>query len=391
MRIQASIAAQPDEVSTDNNHETGEVEIDRTKIRVLYVTGNPGAGSALSTALTADPDIECNTTIPLSGSRRVGTGQIGTLPDTVAQLFAYDVIVLENVPENAFLDFELQRLETWVGLRGGGLCLIGGPSAFASGRWRGSLLETMAPVSMELGDRDWSSGEQVSLMPGPGQSGHPIWAIVSDSVQNREILAALPAFSGATRLVAAKPAATTIGVRRSDAGRGQSAPLLIVGAYGKGRTMALAGEISGPWATTWGQADNRYFAKFWRNAIYWLSETSSFGRRRLIASTDKILYRPGETVIVGAAAYDETATLSKECRVTVTVEPRSSSGRVASEYSPLRWPRELKRTGSDQGPYVAWSEELELPRRPAQEISSCGSRSPRAYPWCRQRPHFGWS
>jgi len=363
MRIQASIPPQPDEVSTDNNTETSEVQIDRTKIRVLYVAGNPRAGNALAAALTEDPDIECNTA-PLSALRAVGRGQIGALPNTVAQLFAYDVIVLENVPQDSFQDFDLERLEQWVARRGGGLCMVGGPSAFAAGGWRGNLLEKMAPTTLESGQQDWEAGTERSMAPVASQAAHPILSIVVDPIQNREILASLPAFSGATRLGTAKPAATTLGVAPSDTGKGQPAPLLVVGPYGKGRTMALATEISGRWASAWGQADSRYFAKFWRNAIYWLSETSSFGRRRLIATSDKILYRPGETVGLEAAAYDESANLSNECKVTVTVEPRSSSAQTKSEYSPLRWPRELKRTGSDQGPFIAWSEEIELPGRP---------------------------
>jgi uncharacterized membrane protein len=362
-RIQASIPAQPDEVSTDNNSETAELEIDRTKIRVLHVTANPGAGNVLSAALTADPDIECNTVAPLSGSRRLGAGQIGTLPDTVAQLFAYDVIVLENVAPDAFQGIELEWLEQWVARRGGGLCLVGGPSAFAAGGWRGSVLERMAPVTLDSGEQDWEAGAEKSLLPVASQAGHPLWSIVIDPIRNREILAALPPFSGATRLGTAKSAATVIGVVASEATNGRAAPLLVVGLYGKGRTMALATSIFDHWAATWGESDNRYFAKFWRNAVYWLSETSSFGRRRLIASSDKILYRPGETVLLEAAAYDETANPSNECRVTVTVEPRSSSGQTKSNHSPLRWPAEVRRTGSEQGPYVPWSEELELSRR----------------------------
>ena len=364
LRIQASIPPQPDEVSTDNNSNTGEVEIDRTKIRVLYVTANSWLGSALSAALTADPDLECITAVPLSGSRRVGGGQIGTFPDTVAQLFAYDVIVLEDVPHSALQTFELEWLEQWVGRRGGGLCMVGGPNSFASGSWRGSALEEMAPVMLESGNQDWEAGAEVSLLPVASQVGHPLWAMVSDPLRNREILASLPVFSGATRFGAAKPAATAIGIANSNAAESQPAPLLVVGPYGKGRTMALAIQIPNRWAIMWGQADNRYFAKFWRNAIYWLSETSSCGRRRLIATSDKILYRPGETVLLEAAAYDEMAHLSNECRVTVTVEPRSSSAQITSDYSPLRWPRELPRTGSDQGPFIAWTEEIELPRHP---------------------------
>jgi hypothetical protein len=131
--------------------------------------------------------------------------------------------------------------------------------------------------------------------------------------------------------------------------------------------MAVAASMSAPWTTRWGESDNRHSAKFWRNVVYWLSENSSSGRRRLIATSDKIVYRPGETILLEAAAYDEAASPTTEYKVTLAVEPRSASADTHSEYSPLRWPRELKRSGSDQGPHVAWSEELEMPRRPDQK------------------------
>jgi hypothetical protein len=55
----------------------------------------------------------------------------------------------------------------------------------------------------------------------------------------------------------------------------------------------------------WGEGDNRYFRKFWRNVVRWLSENSLAGNRRLHVETDKIIYRPGETVRLTATTFDE--------------------------------------------------------------------------------------
>ena len=54
----------------------------------------------------------------------------------------------------------------------------------------------------------------------------------------------------------------------------------------------------------WGEGDNRYFRKFWRNVVRWLAENSLGGSRRLHVETDKIIYRPGETVRLTATAFD---------------------------------------------------------------------------------------
>src|SRR5437764_1377477 len=102
-------------------------------------------------------------------------------------------------------------------------------------------------------------------------------------------------------------------------------PAIVTGRYGRGRTAALAFPITSPYAADlvqkWGQDDHRYYSKFARNLIYWLTESSAIGRRRLVATADKRFYRPGETITVQAATYDESAAPTKNYRVVAMVEP----------------------------------------------------------------------
>jgi hypothetical protein len=130
--------------------------------------------------------------------------------------------------------------------------------------------------------------------------------------------------------------------------------------------MALAAPITAPYADEfsqkWGVEDNRYYAKFWRNSIYWLTENSAIGRRRLVASADKRFYRPGEKVGLQAATYDESAAPTRNYRVVAMVEPHVGPGETEPETSPFRWPSELTRTSGEEGPYVVWGEEFELPQ-----------------------------
>ena len=126
--------------------------IDHTKIRVLYLEGvdrtlrRPrralsgsaavevrGAYSPLQEALMEDPDIECTAVLPggadgdfslLVRSDDRGRG----LPETPSELFAYDAIILSNVPREALSDQHLAWIDEWIGRRGGGLCMVGGPN-----------------------------------------------------------------------------------------------------------------------------------------------------------------------------------------------------------------------------------------------------------------------
>jgi hypothetical protein len=66
--------------------------------------------------------------------------------------------------------------------------------------------------------------------------------------------------------------------------------------FGRGRTFAMATDSTYAWGTDFeksrGEADNRYFRKFWRNVVHWLTENCTGANRRLIVETDKILYKP---------------------------------------------------------------------------------------------------
>jgi hypothetical protein len=244
----------------------------------------------------------------------------------------------------------------------------------------------------------------VKIVPELPAAPHPLWSLVADDKQNRRIVSAFPAISGVNRWAAARRNLTTVLATTSvsgtpDAAPGSAAlmprglarvleslvgdapkapratsvtpgadlPAVVTGRYGRGRTLATAFPITSPaadeFAQKWGVGDNRYYAKFCRNLVYWLTENSAIGRRRLVASADKRFYRPGETIALQAATYDESSAPTRNYRVVAMVEPHSVAGAESeSDASPLRWPSGLTRTSGEEGPLVVWGEEFELPR-----------------------------
>jgi uncharacterized membrane protein len=405
-RLRVSIPPLPDEISLENNSFHTEVAVDRTKIRVLYLEGSPqpltqvrrneqyelrGPFTDLQEALSEDPDVECVVVAAPYGSarlRRVGQAGFAAsdrgFPETIAELSAFDFLILSDIARDQLTDEQLQWIEHWVSRRGAGLCMAGGRSSFAAGGWGGTAMERILPVELSDRQSDWTTVSDISVQPTPGTAGHPIWHIVSDQSQNRSILRTLPSFSGANVLPRVKPNLTTV-LATTDAfaapdatasvGSGtvgtasEDLPAIVAGLYGKGRSLAVAPAITAPWAgefvARWGQADNRHYAKFWRNAVYWLSENSSIGRRRLVAAGDKRFYRPGETVGLSASAFDEAANQTAGYRIVAMIEPQSALADLESDYAPIRWPDGLQRTSGEDGPYIAWGEEFELPRQAA--------------------------
>ena len=387
-KIVASVDPQVGEVSTDNNAFAADVAIDHTKVRVLYLEGSTeryvgrkglfgqgageilGAYSPLQKALMEDPDVECTVVTPTGA-----TGDFSTLarsdergrgmPEAPSELYAYDAIILSDVPRDALTDQQLTWIDEWIGRRGGGLCMVGGPNSFGSGRWAGTSIGKMLPVEFEAVDREWDTAAS-TIQPVAGASIHPIWQVVVDESKNRSILKAMPNFLGHNRLGKAKPTAdvlATFGVPDS--------PAIAVQPYGRGRSMAMATGItrrfSPEFGQSWGEGDARYYKKFWRNAVYWLTENSSIGRRRLLAETDKRLYRPGEPIQLRARAFDENAGSTLDYRVAVSIEPRLAAD-TTSELSPLRKPLDPSTPVDDRAPLLPWGEEFSLAKLPLDKL-----------------------
>ncbi len=179
-RIEARIDPLPGEVSLTNNAFAADVAIDHTKIRVLYLEGAveryveqvaqrilrpgqstiKGAYSPLQQALMEDPDIECTVVVSPGGEgdfgflQRVDEPARG-LPESPSEWFAYDAIILSNMPREALSDQQLAWVDEWISRRGGGLAMVGGPYSFATGRWADTPIGAMLPVALLPGGDDW--------------------------------------------------------------------------------------------------------------------------------------------------------------------------------------------------------------------------------------------
>jgi hypothetical protein len=171
----------------------------------------------------------------------------------------------------------------------------------------------------------WSPNLKV-MFP-PDAADHPILRIVDDPDRNREILERMPPFSGSNLTDRLKPAAIPLGLvdigsaqvvmrvpvpqrRRHGAARNSNLmPILSCETFGRGRTFALSSDTTRDWGMdfeqSWGEGDNRYFRKFWRNVVEWLAENSTNSNQRLHVECDKLVYRPGQPIRIAATAFDE--------------------------------------------------------------------------------------
>ena len=380
-----------DELSTRNNVVTAEVRIDRPKIRVLYVEGGSeptrffsqifgiqverqatGPYVPLQSALAEDEDIECVPLIRDAGGDRLTRASSSSnqpaatygFPRTQAELSAFDCVILSDISRNLLTEQQLDWLVHWVEHRGGGLMMTGGEDSFAGGGWQHTKLAEVLPVNTD--ETVWTrrGAEGVSIESDPSAARHPIWQIVIEPEINRRILEQLPKVPAAVTGMLPKPLGEVLAVGADEAG--EEFPLIVSGRYGRGRTLACALPVSSPdgdpFMENWGASGNRYSAKFWRNVVYWLTESSSIGRRRLVASVDKRFYRPGETIRLSSVAYDETAHRTTDYSVWAMIEPKSFDLDSTDISAPVQWPNGIARDSGEAGPRVVWGEEFELPR-----------------------------
>lgn len=68
-------------------------------------------------------------------------------------LQAFDLIVLQNVGADAVPERTQEALVSYVSQLGGGLVMVGGPESFGAGGWKGSTLEPILPVRLDLPER----------------------------------------------------------------------------------------------------------------------------------------------------------------------------------------------------------------------------------------------
>lgn len=365
------------EAVAENNRVALRVAARDPKVRVLYMEGTPnGEYRFLHDALVEDPNISClsmevdSQYNQVQRLQRVNDRRRG-FPTTREELFGYDVVICSDIARAAFTPQQLAWTVELVAQRGGGFAMIGGNTSFGAGLWDQTAWDGMIPIDMSgevRGGRGTYWNVAIKIAVPPAAEDHPIWRIVDDPARNREVIARMPVFYGTNLTDRLKPAATALGMSNQSIPGVGVIPVISCQSYGRGRTFALSSDSTKDWGrdfeTQWGEGDNRYFRKFWRNVVRWLSENSSSGGRRLRVETDKVLYRPGDPVRLTARALDAHLEETRNYRLVARLGgPDPSTGAVRSATLTPR---------AGGGPYEA---ELAVPDRDTLPPNGAGARA----------------
>ena len=130
--------------AVDNNRAEA-FTISPGESRVLFVDGvsdgSPnGAGAVLARTLR-------------EGGLGVEVVAPSGMPRDLLGFQAHDLVVLQNVGAEAMPESSTEALVAFVRELGGGLVVIGGPDTLGAGGWRGSALEPILPVKLDLPEK----------------------------------------------------------------------------------------------------------------------------------------------------------------------------------------------------------------------------------------------
>jgi uncharacterized membrane protein len=347
-----NIPVQPGEQIARNNQREFKIDVQRDKIRVLTLSGSPAWNYRfLRMAMKQDPLIELVSFVFLrtpTDSVDVPESQLSLIPFPIDDIFLeelknFDLIVLDDFSHRAYFNpMYLERVRDFV-RDGGALAMFGGPRGFDSGGYDETALREVLPVELD-GKGAFQQPNSVRPSLTPAGRAHPITRLLPDPKGNEEAWSRMPPLTGLNRVRAVR-GETLLSAGPDGAAPG--APLLAVGRFGKGRSLALMSDDAWRWnfIAVGNKETPQHHLKFVRQAVRWLVREPSFEQVQIRPVPTA---RPGEKVTIKLNVLKDDFTPTREASVQLRVfgadgeaVPVSASamaeeGEYSGEFTPTR-------------------------------------------------------
>ena len=344
-----------EEMVADNNRVDLPVRVVDEKMKVLYIEGLPRwEYRYLKNDLTRDEkiDVSCVLTSADFEFAQEGDLPISYFPSKEEDLFAYDVVIIGDVPRAELNEQQQAMIVKLVEKLGGGMVMIAGEK-HAPEEYRGTVIEKMLPVDL---DRRGLSAEETSgayknklfkpVLTAEGEV-HPETSFLGDVEANKRLWAELPGMFWHYPVARAKPGATVLLTHPEARSNYGPEPLLAVQYYGAGKCAFLGVDETWRWRDRVG---DRYETRFWGQVIRDLCQNKLIGKsKRFRVSTSKNEYRLGEKVEVFAQVLDER--FEPETKVSVEVELEGPG----SERAKMKLGAEANEAGRFHGEFMPQS------------------------------------
>ena len=347
-----SIPAQPGEQITENNHKEFKVDVHRDKIRVLTLSGSPAWNYRfLRMAMKQDPLIELVSFVFLrtpTDTVDVPDNQLSLIPFPIDDIFLeelknFDVVFFDDFSHRAYFNpVYLERVKDFV-RDGGGLAMLGGIRSFDSGGYAESALKDVLPVELDNKGRYQTQATVRPVLTASGKV-HPITRLLPDPKANEEAWAKMPPLADLNQVRGAR--GETL-LSASGDGAATGSPLLTIGRFGKGRTLALMTDDVWRWnfIAVGNRETPQNHLKLIRQAVRWLAQEPAFEQVQIRPIPTS---RPGEKVTIKLRVLKDDFTPTPQASVQLRVfgpegEPSlvsatadSEEGEYTGEYTPTK-------------------------------------------------------
>jgi len=342
------IPVQPGESIAQNNQKEFKVDVQRDKIRVLTLSGSPSWNYRfLRMAMKQDPLIELVSFVFLrtpTDSVDVPDNQLSLIPFPIDDIFLeelknFDVVVFDDFSHRAYFNpVYLDRVRDFV-RDGGALAMLGGARSFDSGGYSDSGIKDVLPVELDGKGGYLSSGATRPALTAAGKA-HPITRLLADPQANEDAWSKMPALNGFNQVRGARGEVLLTAA-------GTAAPLLAIGRFGKGRTLALMSDDAWRWnfIAVGNRESPQNHLKLVRQMVRWLAQERSFEQVQLRAVAGA---RPGEKIAIKLRVLKDDFLPTRQASVQLRVigpegEPSlvaasadAEEGDYSGEYTPTR-------------------------------------------------------
>lgn len=285
--VEVSIEPPAGDTIPENNTRILTFGVTRDRLRLLHVAGRPTYDvRSLRMWLKSDESVDLVAFFILrtdeDNTETTDDSELALIPFPVDELFSehlpsFDAVILQDIDAVTYkLARHLPELESYV-RSGGGLIMVGGPSAFAGGGYARSPLERVLPVELRSDEHPFDTADFVPRYTEAGRSA-PVLAGLTELFGDE-----LPSMSGSNTLGRARENSIVLW-EHPERRAGQGAmPVLALGEAGDGRSIALG--VDGTHALAFSEfaerAAGRAYGALWDGLVGWLMRDPRYEALRL--------------------------------------------------------------------------------------------------------------
>ncbi|MEB2313608.1 MAG: glutamine amidotransferase [Sorangiineae bacterium] len=332
--VELAIDAPDGDTIPENDRRILTFSVTRDRIRLLHVAGRPTYDvRALRMWLKSDESVDLVAFFILrtiqSETGTTDDSELALIPFPVDELFSehlpsFDAVVLQDIDAVEYkLAQHLPALARYVE-GGGGLIMVGGPSAFAGGGYAGTPLERVLPVKLSDSGSAYDPGELVPRTTEAGRAAPVLRAL-------RQLYGdELPTMAGSNTLGPARAGSLVLWEHPTRRAGDGPMPVLALGEAGDGRAIALGVDETSELAFSElaERAAGRGYGALWDGLLGWLMRDPRFEAARLEVVGECVAGEPVALELTPVPGMSGDVELTLE-RLGVA-EPKPEAHRVAA-------------------------------------------------------------